>query len=135
MNEFPVRSFKNEAAIFFKVQQYSEKSEHREQSGKETVEGRKPEFQHWWEERGKWGHILSSGELSSNELNFPNIKYDVSYRFSTDALYQIKFSSIPSFLRVLSHESELNPVKCLSACIEMIMKDFLYFVIMVDYSN
>ena len=136
VNEFPVRSFKNEAAIFFKVQQYSEKSEHRKQSGKKTVEGRKPEeFQHWWEERGKWGHIFSSGELFSNELNFPNIKYDVSYRFSTDALYQIKFSSIPSFLRVLSHESELNPVKCLSACIEVTMKDFLYFVIMVDYSN
>lgn len=66
---------------------------------------------------------MSSGELSSDELNFPNIRYDVSYRFSTDALYQIKVSSILSFFGALSHESELNPVKCLSACIEVIMKD------------
>lgn len=81
------------------------------------------EFQHWWEQRGKWGHVLSSEEVSSDELNFPNIRYDVSCRFSTDALCQIKVSSILSFFRALSHESELNPVKCLSACTEVIMKD------------
>ena len=39
MNEFPVISFMNEASIFFKVQQYSEKSEHRDNLGRRQLKG------------------------------------------------------------------------------------------------
>ena len=92
MNEFPVISFTNEASIFFKVQQYSEKSEHREQSGKETVEGRKPEnFSIGGNKGGNGGMYCLVRRCLVMNLTFPTLDMMLAVGFPQMHFIKLRF--------------------------------------------